>query len=167
MVELPSTEEDIQASEKPVFEDERTGEIEYRHISNDGSMESLKLLSNAKALFQKQLPKMPGEYVARLVYDRLHSALIILKPPVEIFAGILYRLFEKQQLAELVFCAVQSHVQVRVSVERVKMRKVGKGYGGRLMNKFKDHLWEVHKVRYIMTYADNYAVGFFRKQVLF
>jgi histone acetyltransferase len=44
--------------------------IEFRVFTNDGSRDSMILLTGMKNLFQKQLPKMPREYIARLVYDR-------------------------------------------------------------------------------------------------
>jgi histone acetyltransferase len=50
--------------------EERQGEIEFRVVQNDGSPESMILLTGLKNIFQKQLPKMPKEYIARLVYDR-------------------------------------------------------------------------------------------------
>lgn len=50
--------------------EERRGEIEFRVVKNDGAPESMILLTGLKNIFQKQLPKMPKEYIARLVYDR-------------------------------------------------------------------------------------------------
>jgi histone acetyltransferase len=50
--------------------EERRGEIEFRVVQNDGAPESMILLTGLKNIFQKQLPKMPKEYIARLVYDR-------------------------------------------------------------------------------------------------
>jgi histone acetyltransferase len=99
---------------KPVIQDEQSHTIEYRIIANDEQPESMKLLSNTKQLFQKQLPKMPGEYIARLVYDKKHAAMVILQPPLDVLAGIMYRVFKDQYFCEIVFCAVHSHVQVRV-----------------------------------------------------
>lgn len=56
--------------EKPAVIEERQGLIEFRVFTNDGTRESMILLTGMKNLFQKQLPKMPREYIARLVYDR-------------------------------------------------------------------------------------------------
>jgi len=56
--------------EKPAVLEERQGLIEFRVFTNDGTRESMILLTGMKNLFQKQLPKMPREYIARLVYDR-------------------------------------------------------------------------------------------------
>jgi histone acetyltransferase len=46
------------------------GNLEFRVVLNDGSAESYQILTGLKLLFQKQLPKMPKDYIARLVYDR-------------------------------------------------------------------------------------------------
>ena len=54
--------------------DEAAGIIEFRVIENDGTKTSLILLTGAKIIFQKQLPKMPKEYITRLVYDRCVTA---------------------------------------------------------------------------------------------
>lgn len=53
------------------MEEEASGIIQFRVVINDGSDDSMKLLTGLKNIFQKQLPKMPKEYIARLVYDRL------------------------------------------------------------------------------------------------
>ena len=62
--------ENILTVSKPAVLEERNGEIECRVVNNDGSRESTIILTGLKCLFQKQLPKMPKEYIARLVYDR-------------------------------------------------------------------------------------------------
>jgi histone acetyltransferase len=46
------------------------GDETFRVVVNDNKHESLILLTGLKNIFQKQLPKMPKEYIARLVYDR-------------------------------------------------------------------------------------------------
>lgn len=50
--------------------EEREGIIKTAVVLNDGARESMILLTGLKNIFQKQLPKMPKEYIARLVYDR-------------------------------------------------------------------------------------------------
>ena len=52
--------------------------IKYTVVSNDGQPSSLIKLIGLKNLFAKQLPKMPKEYIARLVFDRRHKSLAIL-----------------------------------------------------------------------------------------
>lgn len=50
--------------------EEKEGEIKVQVVLNNGSPQSMILLTGLKNIFQKQLPKMPKEYIARLVYDR-------------------------------------------------------------------------------------------------
>ena len=54
------------------------------------------------------------------------------------------------RFAEIAFCAVSASQQV-------------KGYGTKLMNLFKMHA-VTEGVEYFITYADNYAIGYFKKQ---
>ncbi|KAL9116506.1 MAG: hypothetical protein Q9187_006968 [Circinaria calcarea] len=70
--------------EKPAVIEERTGEIEFRVVNNDNTRESLIILTGLKCIFQKQLPKMPKDYIARLVYDRTHLSMAIVKKPLEV-----------------------------------------------------------------------------------
>lgn len=77
------------------------------------------LLSLPQNIFSQQLPKMPKEYIARLVLDRNHKSLCICKRDIntgtmKVFGGICYRPFKSQAFAEIVFCAITSSEQVRV-----------------------------------------------------
>ncbi|KAK2755097.1 histone acetyltransferase [Arachnomyces sp. PD_36] len=137
--------------EKPAVLEERNGEIEYRVVNNDGSRESSIILSGLKCLFQKQLPKMPKDYIARLVFDRTHLSMAIIKMPLEVIGGITFRAFRDRGFAEIVFCAVSSHQQV-------------KGYGAHIMAHLKDYVRTTSPVMHFLTYADNYATGYFQKQ---
>ncbi|KAG0232750.1 histone acetyltransferase [Actinomortierella wolfii] len=149
--EEPAEEDEEESSppkkEKPAVIEERQGLIEFRVITNDGTRESMILLTGMKNIFQKQLPKMPREYIARLVYDRM----AIVKSPLVVLGGITYRPFNHRQFAEIVFCAITSTEQV-------------KGYGSHLMNHLKDYISEHTDVKHFLTYADNYAIGYFKKQ---
>lgn len=109
------------------------------------------ILTGLKCLFQKQLPKMPKDYIARLVYDYNHLSLAIVKMPLEVIGGITFRPFPHRTFAEIVFCAVSSHQQV-------------KGYGAHLMAHLKDYVKATSPVMHFLTYADNYATGYFQKQ---
>ncbi|EJU04407.1 hypothetical protein DACRYDRAFT_76862 [Dacryopinax primogenitus] len=110
------------------------------------------LLTGLKNLFQKQLPNMPPEYIAKLVFDPNHCALAVVKKGLRVVGGITFRSFEKRGFAEIVFCAVDSAEQ-------------SKGYGVHLMNHLKDYLRQAMPgINHFLTYADNYAVGYFRKQ---
>ncbi|KAI9830015.1 MAG: histone acetyltransferase [Phylliscum demangeonii] len=138
-------------TEKPAVIEERNGDIEFRVVNNDSSRESIIILTGLKCLFQKQLPKMPKEYIARLVFDRTHLSIAIVKKPLEVVGGITYRPFKGRQFAEIVFCAISSDQQV-------------KGYGAHLMSHLKDYVKATSDVMHFLTYADNYAIGYFKKQ---
>ncbi|KAH9892979.1 histone acetyltransferase GCN5-like protein [Xylariomycetidae sp. FL2044] len=139
------------AYRQPAVIEERTGEIEFRVVNNDNERESLIILTGLKCIFQKQLPKMPKDYIARLVYDRTHLSIAIVKKPLEVVGGITYRPFKGRQFAEIVFCAISSDQQV-------------KGYGAHLMSHLKDYVKATSDVMHFLTYADNYAIGYFKKQ---
>lgn len=94
---------------------------------------------------------MPKDYIARLVYDRTHLSMAIIKHPLEVIGGITYRPFKGRQFAEIVFCAISSDQQV-------------KGYGAHLMSHLKDYVKATSDVMHFLTYADNYAIGYFKKQ---
>ena len=131
--------------------------IRYTIVRNDGKPESMIKLVGLKSLFAKQLPKMPRAYIARLVFDRRHTSLAILSdnPELrdsdeEIIGGICYRAFPEMRFAEIAFCAVNAKHQV-------------KGYGTKLMNLLKKIGAETD-IEFFITYADNYAIGYFKKQ---
>lgn len=86
--------------------------------------------------------------------DRNSRGLAMVKHGYKVVAGITYRPFAHRGFIEIVFCAVSSSNQV-------------KGYGGHLMDHFKKHIQDTYEnVEYFLTYADNYAVGYFKKQVI-
>ncbi|KAI6870232.1 histone acetyltransferase [Hortaea werneckii] len=149
--------------EKPAVLEERNGDISFQVVNNDNQPRSMIILTGLKCIFQKQLPKMPKDYIARLVYDRTHLSIAIVKrPPIgthadksdmpgEVVGGITYRPFKGRQFAEIVFCAISSDQQV-------------KGYGAHLMSHLKDYVKATSDVMHFLTYADNYAIGYFKKQ---
>lgn len=88
--------------------------IEFRVISNNNPTEqTLIWLVNAKVIFSKQLPKMPKEYIARMVFDRQHRNLILLRNG-QCIGGICFRPFPQQLFVEIVFLAISSTEQVKV-----------------------------------------------------
>lgn len=137
--------------ERPSVIEEKEGKIEFRVVNNDNTEENLIVLTGLKNIFQKQLPKMPREYIARLVYDRSHLLMAVVRKPLTVVGGITYRPFGVRGFAEIVFCAILSTEQVR-------------GYGAHLMNHLKDYVRATLPVKYFLTYADNYAIGYFKKQ---
>ncbi|CAG8432760.1 493_t:CDS:10 [Diversispora eburnea] len=137
--------------DKPAMIEERQGIIKKEILTNDGkSSKNLVLLTGLKNLIKIQLPNMPPEYITRLVYDNRHYSLTFVKDGNRVVGGITYRLFPDNQLAEIVFCVVSSTEQA-------------KGYGSHLMNHLKDHLKDKEGIKHLMTYADNHAMGFFKK----
>ncbi|KAG1054501.1 hypothetical protein G6F43_003486 [Rhizopus delemar] len=137
--------------ESAAMREEREGRIRVEAVLNDGARNSMILLTGLKNLFQKQLPNMPKDYIARLVYDRNHCSIALIRNPNKVIGGICYRPFNTQEFAEIVFCAIASTEQV-------------KGYGSFIMNHLKDHVTYHSNVKHFLTYADNFAVGYFRKQ---
>uniref|UniRef100_A0A7S2M9F7 histone acetyltransferase n=1 Tax=Skeletonema marinoi TaxID=267567 RepID=A0A7S2M9F7_9STRA len=126
-------------------------------VINNGTRTNLIRLIGLKSLFARQLPKMPKEYIARLVFDRRHKSLAILSSDPEkkdcddeIIGGICYRAYPEMRFAEIAFCAVSASQQV-------------KGYGTKLMNLLKMHA-VTEGIEFFITYADNYAIGYFKKQ---
>ncbi|CCI47893.1 unnamed protein product [Albugo candida] len=130
--------------------EEENGLIKFEVIKNDGEAEHMIQLTTLKNIFARQLPKMPREYIVRLVFDRNHRSLLLLKDGTRVIGGISYRPFVEQHFAEIAFCAINAADQVR-------------GYGTRLMNHLKEHVKTIG-INYFLTYADNYAIGYFKKQ---
>eukprot|EP01104_Vermistella_antarctica_P015114 TRINITY_DN4895_c0_g2_i1.p1 TRINITY_DN4895_c0_g2~~TRINITY_DN4895_c0_g2_i1.p1 ORF type:complete len:1118 (+),score=320.55 TRINITY_DN4895_c0_g2_i1:280-3633(+) len=123
--------------------------ISFRFIKNDNSAQNVRWLAQAKHIFATQLPKMPKEYICRLVFDKSHRALVIVKNN-NVAGAISFRPCPAQGFLEIAFLAITEKERVR-------------GYGTHLMN----HLKEVAKefrIYYFLTYADNHAIGYFKKQ---
>lgn len=94
----------------------RRGVIQILPIENDKQPRSLVILTNLKTLFQKQLPVMPREYIARLVFDSNQKCLAICKRGYKVVGGICYRPFEHRGFAEIVFFATASVDQEKVCI---------------------------------------------------
>jgi len=128
--------------------------IVYSIYTNDGTNESNIALIALKNIFSRQLPKMPKEYIVRLVFDKRHYTLAIEKQLENknkvIIGGICYRPYFPQRFGEIAFCAINGTEQVR-------------GYGTMLMNQLKNYVIG-QKLEYFLTYADNFAIGYFQKQ---
>jgi len=123
-------------------------ELSVRIVTNDGKDENMITLIHLKSIFSKQLPKMPRKYIVRLVFDRKHYSIALMKGS-RVVGGICYRPVFEQGIAEIAFCAITATEQV-------------KGLGTRMMNELKNHV--KNEIRYFLTYADNYAIGYFKKQ---
>ena len=134
----------------PAEDNKKQDTFSYVVVSNDGEEHSVVHLMNAKKIFATQLPKMPREYIVRLVMDRNHETLCLLKNNETVIGCVCYRPNVQQKFAEIAFLAVDSSEQVR-------------GHGTRLMNELKERV-KRDKISYFLTYADNYAIGYFKKQ---
>lgn len=75
-------------------------------VNNDGSRDSFVILTGLKCIFQKQLPKMPKDYIARLVYDRSHLSIAIVKHPLEV-VGYVHRRLGREPPQILILLLVQ------------------------------------------------------------
>ena len=74
----------VSAREAAALEAEEKGEITYEIISNDDKIETLEQLLCLKCIFAAQLPKMPKEYIVRLVFNKRHETLAIISKSGEI-----------------------------------------------------------------------------------
>uniref|UniRef100_UPI00358F1C47 histone acetyltransferase KAT2B isoform X2 n=1 Tax=Myxine glutinosa TaxID=7769 RepID=UPI00358F1C47 len=133
--------------------EERRGIIEFHVLGNSLSQrpnkKMLVWLVGLQNVFSHQLPRMPKEYITRLVFDPKHKTLALIKDG-RVIGGICFRMFLTQGFTEIVFCAVTSNEQV-------------KGYGTHLMNHLKEYHIK-HSILHFLTFADEYAIGYFKKQ---
>ncbi|XP_057438608.1 histone acetyltransferase GCN5 isoform X1 [Lotus japonicus] len=137
------------AREESLKKEEEAGKLKFVCLSNDGVDEHMIWLIGLKNIFARQLPNMPKEYIVRLVMDRSHKSVMVIRRHV--VGGITYRPYVSQRFGEIAFCAITADEQV-------------KGYGTRLMNHLKQFAREEDGLTHFLTYADNNAVGYFIKQ---
>lgn len=103
------------ARDKNVKTEEDKGQIDFHVIKNDGNIRNLKMLTDLKNIISKQLPKMPKEYIVRLVFDKKHESMIIMKNNVEkVIGGVCFRPNYEQGFIEIAFLAISSLEQVKV-----------------------------------------------------
>jgi histone acetyltransferase len=79
------------ARDSAAKQQEQSNQITFRVIRNDQNHENLKFLLDLKNIFARQLPKMPKEYIVKLVFDRNHESMIILRNGVKVVGGICFR----------------------------------------------------------------------------
>ncbi|KAG5567515.1 hypothetical protein RHGRI_002906 [Rhododendron griersonianum] len=148
------------AREESLKREEEAGRLKFVCVSNDGIDEHMDgchfllglflRLIGLKNIFGRQLPNMPKEYIVRLIMDRNHKSVMVIRRNL-VVGGITYRPYVSQKFGEIAFCAITADEQV-------------KGYGTRLMNHLKQHARDVDGLTHFLTYADNNAVGYFIKQ---
>lgn len=138
------------AREESLKREEEAGVLKFVCASNDGVDQHMIWLIGLKNIFARQLPNMPREYIVRLLMDRNHKSVMVIRRNL-VVGGITYRPYISQKFGEIAFCAITADEQV-------------KGYGTRLMNHLKQHARDVDGLTHFLTYADNNAVGYFVKQ---
>ncbi|XP_068649472.1 histone acetyltransferase GCN5-like isoform X1 [Aristolochia californica] len=138
------------AREESLKREEDAERLKFVCFANDGVDEHMVWLIGLKNIFARQLPNMPKEYIVRLVMDRSHKSVMVIRHN-QVVGGITYRPYISQKFGEIAFCAITADEQV-------------KGYGTRLMNHLKQHARDVDGLTHFLTYADNNAVGYFIKQ---
>jgi histone acetyltransferase len=90
-------------------EREAAREISFRIIRNDPHNQmQLRFLLDLKNIFARQLPKMPKEYIVKLVFDRHHESMVILRDGNRVVGGITFRHFPEERFAEIAFLAITS-----------------------------------------------------------
>ncbi|XP_011501754.1 PREDICTED: histone acetyltransferase KAT2A [Ceratosolen solmsi marchali] len=138
--------------ETPKLEESRKM-IEFHIVGNSltqpVSKQTMLWLIGLHNVFSHQLTRMPMEYISQLVFDPKHKTLALIKDGRPI-GGICFRMFGTQGFTEIVFCAMTSEQQV-------------KGYGTHLMNMLKDYHIK-HNILHFLTFADKFAIGYFKKQ---
>ncbi|KAF8353644.1 pcaf-1, partial [Pristionchus pacificus] len=165
-LQLVKNERDKKEKEKDAFmtevvrgeaarNEEREGIIRFVNVKHDldenTARENVVWLVQLQTLFSVQLPKMPKEYITRLVFDDRHRNLALVKRNKGVIGGICYRPFKEQGFCEIVFCAITANEQV-------------KGYGTHLMNHIKEYMAQRYEIHHLLTFADEFATGYFTKQ---
>nr|XP_011471063.1 PREDICTED: histone acetyltransferase GCN5-like isoform X3 [Fragaria vesca subsp. vesca] len=104
-------------------------------------------LVGLKNIFARQLPNMPKEYIVRLVMDRSHKSVMVIRLN-HVVGGITYRPYVSQRFGEIAFYAITADEQV-------------KGYGTRLMNHLKQHALDVEDFTNFNTLSSVFCIIFF------
>uniref|UniRef100_A0A8D8TJT2 histone acetyltransferase n=3 Tax=Cacopsylla melanoneura TaxID=428564 RepID=A0A8D8TJT2_9HEMI len=140
-----------------VKEEEAKGTLEVVVLGNSldkgVAKENYLYLLALQPLFSRQLPDMPANYITRIIFDPRQKTLAIIrnrngkKTPI---GGICFRMFPTQGFTEIVFCAVNSAVQVL-------------GYGTYMMNHLKEY-HKKHEIYHFLTFAAQDAIGYFTRQ---
>jgi histone acetyltransferase len=173
-----------------IEQEENDGIISYEFVTNDGSDDSLCQLLECKCLFGRQLPKMPKEYIVRLVFDRRHMTLVMKrkepvpsvipspapsevesvrsqpkgnKPPTPEKSPTINKPAGEKHTVVAAVCFRPFRNFAEIAFLAVNSKEQVRGYGTRLMNHLKEGL-KVRGITDLVTYADNAAVGYFSKQ---
>ena len=102
-----------------------------------------------KGIIEKALPNMGVAHIIRLLWDHRHECILI-KENNRVIGGVCFRMFEEAKFAEVAFLAIRQERRVQ-------------GFGQKVINRLKNEM-QARKVEFLLTYGDNMALGFFRKQ---
>lgn len=127
---IPCLIQDVKETEIAKVNDNLIG-VTFEVVTNDSSDEACSRLIDLKNIFSRQLPKMPKEYIVRLVFDHRHISVAMIRHGRTI-GGICYRPYPDQRFGEIAFCAISGTEQL-------------KGYGSILMNQLKRHVQKDRK----------------------
>ncbi len=119
-------------------------------VNDTKSPAGWELLIGLKEVISKQLPEMPKYYIMRALFDGHHESLCVLKNG-KVVGGCTFRPFVKQGFVEVVFLVVNPNT-------------TNKGLGSLIMTEVKTFVNTSMKIDYLLTYADNTAIDFFKKQ---
>lgn len=119
-------------------------------VTDSKNPEGWELLIGLKEVISKQLPEMPKYYIMRALFDGYHESLCVIKDG-EVVGGCTFRPFLKQEFVEVVFLVVNPNT-------------LNKGLGSLIMGEVKNYVHSALGVEYLLTYADNTAIDFFKKQ---
>lgn len=103
---------------------EAEGDISFAYVLNDDTARNLIYLTGLKNIYGKQLPNMPKEYIVRLVMDRRHRSVALIKRNGTVIGGITYRCavaMPSTLTAQACACSICSHlckVQSNVAARR-------------------------------------------------
>nr|GEU53907.1 histone acetyltransferase GCN5 isoform X1 [Tanacetum cinerariifolium] len=96
--------------EESLKREKEEGKLKFVCVSNDNVDEHMIWLIGLKNIFARQLPNMPKEYIVRLVMDRGHKSVMIIRHNT-VVGDITYRPYMSQKLGEIAFCAITSDEQ--------------------------------------------------------
>lgn len=99
--------------EQLYVEREASEEMQFVYLFNDNTLQALKLLTDVKNVYSRQLPNMPKEYICKLVFNKTHRSIAVLKRGKGVIGSITYKTFADQNFAEIAFCAVEGLEQVK------------------------------------------------------
>eukprot|EP00697_Spironema_sp_BW2_P011179 gnl/Spiro4/26782_TR13307_c0_g1_i1.p1 gnl/Spiro4/26782_TR13307_c0_g1~~gnl/Spiro4/26782_TR13307_c0_g1_i1.p1 ORF type:complete len:158 (+),score=14.66 gnl/Spiro4/26782_TR13307_c0_g1_i1:83-556(+) len=119
------------------------------NIDKDQSSMSEARLQRLLHILSVHLPQMCPDYLRQVVRDPLSTCLCVLSSDLHVKGGLVFKVHQVSRFIELVVVAIDATEQVQ-------------GLGSLLLSSLKDIAVD-QNVRRILTYADRFAIGFFKK----